>query len=347
MKDFTSVCLRSRNGKLEVLDQRHLPHQESWIEIHKVSDMVQAIQSLAIRGAPAIGVAAAWALAHSAEQGHSHSQLALESKTLRESRPTAVNLMAALDRMDQRIEKMASALELSQEAEQIHQEDVELCDRISRNGSPLLKSHDGVLTHCNTGGLATAGCGTALGVIQRAHNEGKEIHVFVDETRPLLQGGRLTAWECARAGIPHTLITDNMAAWQMAQGRVHKVIVGADRIAMNGDFANKIGTYNLAILCQYHGIPFYVAAPHTTLDRHCLSGKSIPIEQREAREVRGVHGAFGSVEWAPAQAPVDNPAFDVTPAELVTGWILDSGVYDFKAVNEGALKELAPQGGTK
>ncbi|MEK6554298.1 MAG: S-methyl-5-thioribose-1-phosphate isomerase, partial [Bdellovibrionota bacterium] len=184
-----------------------------------------------------------------------------------------------------------------------------------------------ILTHCNTGALATAGWGTALGAIRKAHEQGKKIHVYVDETRPLLQGGRLTAWELAKLGIPHTLICDNMAGMLMAQGRVSKVFVGSDRIARNGDFANKIGTYSVAVLAQYHKVPFYVAAPFTTVDALTASGKDIPIEERNPKEVRG--------EMSPQDAPVYNPAFDVTPAELVTGWVLDNGVFNKDQITSG------------
>lgn len=230
------------------------------------------------------------------------------------------------------------------EAIGIFQEDVELCERIARNGVSVIRQNDGILTHCNTGSLATAGRGTAFGVFHLAHEQGLGVHVYVDETRPLLQGGRLTAWECRKRGIPHTLIADNMAAWEMKQGRVQKVIVGADRIAMNGDFANKIGTYGLAILCKHHGIPFYVAAPRTTLDPACGSGERIPIEQRAPSEVLGVSGAFGKIIWAPEGTQVDNPAFDVTPSELVTGWILDTGLYSLHDIQKGALREAAKTG---
>ncbi len=215
---------------------------------------------------------------------------------------------------------------LAEEALRLVQEDKQLCDRIAEAGNSLVKPGSQLLTHCNTGGLATAGVGTALGVIARAHQEGKVRNVWVDETRPLLQGGRLTAWELGELGVPYQLITDSMAASLMAAGNVDAIWVGADRIAANGDVANKIGTYSLAVLAHYHGIPFYVAAPHTTLDRLCPTGAAIPIEQRAASEVTGVSGSFGSVQWAPEEAQVYNPAFDVTPAALISGWVLDTGV---------------------
>ena len=218
------------------------------------------------------------------------------------------------------------------------EEDRRLCDRIADHGAGLVKPGSRLLTHCNTGGLATAGVGTAIGVLLRAHRQGKVQQVWVDETRPLLQGGRLTAWELGELGIPYRLICDSMAASLMAQGQVDAVWVGADRIAANGDVANKIGTYSLAVLAHYHGIPFYVAAPHTTHDPHCPDGAAIPIEQRAAAEVTGVSGSFGACQWAPNDAPVYNPAFDVTPAKLISGWIFDSGVITPQQVEAGIFQ---------
>ena len=223
-------------------------------------------------------------------------------------------------------------------ASQLFAEDVALCQRMAELGAELVQSGDRILTHCNTGGLATVGLGTAFGVIHQAHRQGKAIQVWVDETRPLLQGGRLTAWELGQQQIPYQLICDNMAAMLMAQGLVDKIFVGSDRIAANGDFANKIGTYSLAVLAHYHQVPFYVVAPYTTVDLNCPDGAAIPIEQRNASEVKGVSGAFGQVSWAPEAAEVYNPAFDVTPAKLVTGWVLDTGVFNQQQIAAGALQ---------
>jgi methylthioribose-1-phosphate isomerase len=206
---------------------------------------------------------------------------------------------------------------------------------MAERGADLLASGDRVLTHCNTGALATAGVGTAIGALAIAKQRGIDLHVYVDETRPLLQGGRLTAWEMADLGIPYQLITDSMAASLMAAGKVDKVMVGADRICANGDFANKVGTYMLAVAAYYHQVPFYVVAPYTTVDPACATGAAIPIEQRDGAEVRGAAGAFGEVVWAPSDAPVWNPAFDVTPASLVTAWVLDTGVFDSAAIARG------------
>jgi len=243
--------------------------------------------------------------------------------------------MNNLDRMKTALAESDFVTALSREALRLVAEDKQLCDNIARAGSTLVKPGSQLLTHCNTGGLATAGVGTALGVIAYAHQQGLVKNVWVDETRPLLQGGRLTAWELGELNIPYQLITDSMAASLMARGVVDAIWVGADRIAANGDVANKIGTYSLAVLAHYHGIPFYVAAPHTTLDSQCPNGDAIPIEQRAASEVTGVAGSFGSVQWAPESAAVYNPAFDVTPAALISGWVLDTGVVTPAQVEEG------------
>ncbi|WHS98006.1 MAG: S-methyl-5-thioribose-1-phosphate isomerase [Pantoea stewartii] len=326
MQTFQTTSLQVRNNQLWILDQQALPQQKNWLPAHTVAQLVDHIHALRVRGAPLIGLSASLLLALLAEQGESREQLAQSLDTLRAARPTAVNLMNNLDRMKQALAQPEMATSLVEEALRLVHEDKQLCDRIADAGSALVKPGSQLLTHCNTGGLATAGVGTALGVIARAHQQGHVHNVWVDETRPLLQGGRLTAWELGELGVPYQLITDSMAASLMAAGKVDAVWVGADRIAANGDVANKIGTYSLAVLAHYHGIPFYVAAPHTTLDRQCPTGDAIPIEQRAASEVTGVSGSFGSVQWAPADAQVSNPAFDVTPAALISGWVLDTGV---------------------
>ena len=261
--------------------------------------------------------------------------------TLRAARPTAVNLMHAMDAQRGALDAPDWRSAVIETAEGLFDHDRALCGAMAEHGAALIQPGERLLTHCNTGGLATAGIGTALGVIRRAHEQGKDISVWVDETRPLLQGARLTAWELAELGIDYRLIADSMAASFMAAGAVDRVIVGADRIAANGDFANKIGTYGLAVLAHHHRIPFCVVAPHTTIDARCPSGDAIPIEQRAAAEVRGVAGAAGELCWAPADAPVANPAFDITPAALITSWIIDTGVYDAAAVATGALEAAA------
>ncbi|EOC0862683.1 S-methyl-5-thioribose-1-phosphate isomerase [Cronobacter muytjensii] len=326
MQTLQTTSLRVVDNKLWILDQQALPQQKNWLPADTVDALVGHIHALRVRGAPLIGLSASLLLALLAEKGMTRDALGQALDVLRAARPTAVNLMNNLDRMKQALAQADFAAALGAEALRLVQEDRELCERIARAGSALVTPGSRLLTHCNTGGLATAGVGTALGVIARAHEEGKVANVWVDETRPLLQGGRLTAWELGELGVPYQLITDSMAASLMAQGQVDAVWVGADRIAANGDVANKIGTYSLAVLAKYHNVPFYVAAPQTTLDPSCPNGAAIPIEQRAAAEVTGVAGSFGAVQWAPENARVYNPAFDVTPASLISGWVLDGGV---------------------
>lgn len=304
MKNLSSMGLRTESGRLLVLDQSLLPSEEKWIECKSPYEMAALIHRLAVRGAPLIGVAAALSLAHFLEKGGSDSEFREAALKLREARPTAVNLMWAVDRM---LAEGSVA-----EAERIFEEDVALCESLANQGAALVENGEGLLTHCNAGGLATAGIGTALGVIIRAHQQGKKVHAYVDETRPLLQGARLSAWELRKHGVPHTLICDNMSASLMASGRVKKIFVGADRVARNGDAANKIGTYGLAVLARFHSVPFYVVAPKTTVDENCPSGREIPIEERNAAEV--LAGSAATAAW--------NPAFDVTPRELITGLVL-------------------------
>lgn len=324
MKPFESLGLRFDGKTLWVLDQTKLPHEEMWMDGSDPSAMVGLIQRLAVRGAPLIGVAAAASLACFAERGASASEVEATRLALRASRPTAVNLMWALDRMKDSSDPIA-------EAEAIFEEDVALCERMANHGAAILGEREAILTHCNTGGLATAGIGTALGVIRRGFDQGKVTHVFVDETRPLLQGARLTAWELKKLGIPCTLITDSMAAILMREGRVSRVLVGADRVAANGDFANKVGTYGLAVQAKHHGVPFHPVAPYSTVDLACASGADIPIEERDHQEVRR--------DWSP-EVPVYNPAFDVTPVELVTSLITDRGVVDRATLQAGMLSKF-------
>jgi methylthioribose-1-phosphate isomerase len=338
MQNLSATALCYDNGELLVLDQRRLPGEEHWHACKDTGDLVALIQGLAIRGAPLLGIAAALWIGHCATRGDSKAEIASAIALLRASRPTAVNLMNYLARLQALLDSGAANLSLANEAVAIFEEDVALCAAMSEHGAALITKGDRILTHCNTGSLATVGVGTAIGVITTAHKQGKNISVWVDETRPLLQGARLTAWEMEKAGVPYQLICDSMSASLMAQGQVDKIMVGADRIAANGDFANKVGTYTLAVLASYHHVPFYVVAPQTTVDLDCDNGSAIPIEQRSADEVRGVSGSFGSCSWSPVDAPVYNPAFDVTPAKLISGWILDSGVYSREDVAAGALK---------
>lgn len=338
MQDRSGLALRVAGGNLSLLDQSRLPHAEIWLAVADVDTLIEAIHTLRVRGAPMIAIASALLVAARVEQGDDRHVIADAIARLRAARPTAVNLMHAMDGLARELDTADWRTSVVQAAETLTDTDRALCNAIGDHGAALVGDGEKLLTHCNTGALATAGIGTAAGVIRRAHESGKAIAVWVDETRPLLQGGRLTAWEFGKLGVAYTLIADNMAAAMMAAGRVDRVIVGADRIAANGDFANKIGTYGLAVLARYHDIPFAVAAPHTTLDPACAAGADIPIEQRPAAEVRGVNNAAGELRWAPADAPVANPAFDVTPASLITHWILDTGVFDQSDVAAGALK---------
>jgi methylthioribose-1-phosphate isomerase len=337
MKDLIATSLRYKNGQLHVLDQRLLPKEEQWHVCKHADDLIELIKGLAIRGAPLIGIAASLWVGHIAEHGADKQQLSRLIGTLRISRPTAINLMNYLDRLQDKVNQGLLGTAISDEAVAIFEEDVALCRAMSTHGAALVQTGAHILTHCNTGSLATAGVGTALGVITTAHRQGKDIKVWVDETRPLLQGGRLTSWELDKAGVPYQLICDSAAAGLMATGQVDMIFVGADRIVANGDFANKVGTCSLAVLARYYNVPFYVVAPVTTIDPHCPGGRDIPIEQRNADEVRGVSGSFGTCNWTPADTPVYNPAFDVTPAELVTGWVLDTGVLDQEDVHNNAL----------
>lgn len=320
---FASLSLRYDGRALTLLDQTRLPDEETWIDATDPVAAIEAIHALRVRGAPLIGVAAALCLGLRARAGAGASELRATAMALRAARPTAVNLMWAIDHLLRVIEENG---DVTAAAEQIFVDDVALCDRMANHGAALIQDGEGLLTHCNTGALATAGVGTALGVVRRAWESGKRVHVWVDETRPLLQGGRLTAWELGRLGIPHTLITDSMAALVLRDGAATRVLVGADRVARNGDFANKVGTYGLAVLARAHDAAFHVVAPWTTVDLACPDGASIPIEARAAAEVRGASGSFGAVRWAPEAAPVYNPAFDVTPVRLVTSMVLDTGV---------------------
>lgn len=342
MKNLKSMALEadieSNKINIRLLDQTLIPQQEKWILIETIEQMIEAIKTLRVRGAPLIGVAASLMLAKLALENKSQMQLLKCAQDLYEARPTAVNLMICVERLRTQIQKNFSVSETVELAVAIFNEDVLLCERIAAHGVELIKDGDQILTHCNTGGLATAGIGTALGVIRKAHEQGKKIHVYIDETRPLLQGGRLTAWELQKLNIPCTLITDSMAGHLMSLGKITKAIVGSDRIAVNGDFANKIGTYSVAVNCHYHHIPFLVAAPYTSVDVKCLSGAQIPIEQRSPAEVLGVKGHFGEIQWAPEKIKVYNPAFDVTPAGLVQNWILDKGCFSKKEIEQGALK---------
>lgn len=322
-----------------LIDQRLLPHQQVSIRCETLEDVARAIKTMQIRGAPAIGCAAAYGMALVAQQSSALTLDSLldtltESKTFLDSqRPTAINLSWATERMLQRARSLAAQPDqpasaeliqhaLLQEANAILAEDLAMCHAIGVHGAELIPDRGRVLTHCNAGGLATAGYGTALAPIRTLHSAGRPVHVFVDETRPFLQGARLTAWELQQAGIDQTLITDNMAGYMMRRGEIDCIIVGADRIVANGDVANKIGTYTLAVLAQAHNLPFYVAAPTSTIDLSCSSGDDIPIEERSAEEVTHLNGQ----PIAPKGVAAAHPAFDITPHALITAIITEQGV---------------------
>ncbi|MFB0524215.1 MAG: S-methyl-5-thioribose-1-phosphate isomerase [Phycisphaerae bacterium] len=337
------------DGYLELIDQRKLPAEYVKLQCRDVEQLYDAIKTLAVRGAPALGVSAAYGLVLAMQKLSADSNLkqgldvlAKAGQLLASSRPTAVNLFWALDRVQQSAETfIATKPVLSEvegpstklqelrsavlaEANAIYQEDVDMCRLIGQNGEGFIQQGSGILTHCNAGALATAGQGTALSVMFEAHKKGKKFKVYVDETRPLLQGSRLTAWELKQANIDVTVICDNMAGWLMKQGKIDMVITGADRIAANGDAANKIGTYSLSILAKQHGIPFYIAAPSSTFDLNIKSGAGIPIEQREANEVT----RFADTQIAPYGVDVYNPAFDVTDAKDIAAIITERGVIE-------------------
>ena len=325
-----TICWK--NGSVEIIDQSLLPFDERYIQIQTIEELIQAIKNLKVRGAPALGIAGAYGvvlgLKNSSISNDVSELLKITSAKLIGSRPTAVNLKWGVNRV---IEKIKTAIKNDintiaeialKEADAILEEDIQRCQKIGKNGEVLIRDGFSVLTHCNTGGLATGGFGTALGVLSTAHRNKKKIHVYVDETRPLLQGARLTAWELMTEGIDHTLICDNMAGYIMQLGKIDCVIVGADRIAANGDTANKIGTYSLAVLASHHRIPFYVAAPSSTIDKTTATGKDIPVELRDGSEIH----SFGQQQVTLSEIPVFNPAFDITPANLITAIITEDKI---------------------
>jgi methylthioribose-1-phosphate isomerase len=316
------------NGRLRLLDQRLLPEREVWLELSTPEEVAAAIRDMAVRGAPAIGTAAAFGMALAlAGSGEPEEAVSRAAALLRASRPTARDLFAAVERLESRFRQAATSPgafdALLSEAESVARECIEACRAIGRHGAALLADGTTVLTHCNAGALATAGWGTALGIIRGAIEAGKRIRVLADETRPYLQGARLTAWELARDGIAVEVITDSMAGHFLARGEVSAVVVGADRIVANGDTANKIGTYTLAVVARENGVPFYVAAPTTTLDPATADGTGIPIEERSSDEVVEIAGR----RMAPAGVTARHPAFDVTPARYISAIVTERGVH--------------------
>lgn len=316
------------------IDQTKLPNEEVYVTARTHNEVADVIRNMVVRGAPAIGVAAGMGIALGVKNSKAENGADLKKEfdqiceTIRQTRPTAVNLFWAIRRMQEKFETLRIRplpqikQALIDEAQRMHAEDIAANQAMGRHGATLMPSSGGVLTHCNAGALATAGYGTALGVIRAAIEQGKKIHVYADETRPFLQGSRLTAWELMKDGIPTTVISDNMAGAMMKQGKIGAIVVGADRIAANGDVANKIGTYTVAVLAKEHGIPFYVAAPISTVDLDTPDGSKIPIEQRNSREVTHIAGR----QMVPDGVSVENPAFDVTPANYVAAIITERGV---------------------
>jgi methylthioribose-1-phosphate isomerase len=316
------------------IDQTKLPTEETYVTCKTHEQVADVIRNMVVRGAPAIGVAAAMGIALGMRDSKAETVVELKQDldqicdNMGKTRPTAVNLFWAIRRMQEKFERLRIRpvaqikQELMEESKRMHAEDIAANQAMGRHGATLMPSEGGVLTHCNAGALATAGYGTALGVIRTAVEQGKRIHVYADETRPFLQGSRLTAWELMKDGIPTTVISDNMAGAMMKQGKIGAIVVGADRIAANGDVANKIGTYTVAVLAKENGIPFYVAAPISTVDLACPSGDEIPIEQRNSREVTHIAGK----QMVPDGVSVENPAFDVTPAKYVTAIITERGI---------------------
>lgn len=331
------------------LDQTKLPTEETYVTCKTHDQVADVIRNMVVRGAPAIGVAAAMGIALGVNNSKAETTGDLKRdfdqicNTLGKTRPTAVNLFWAIRRMQEKFERIRIRAipqikqDLIEEAKRMHAEDIAANQAMGRHGATLMPAESGVLTHCNAGALATAGYGTALGVIRAAVEQGKKIHVFADETRPFLQGSRLTAWELMKDGIPTTVISDNMAGALMSQGKIGAVVVGADRIAANGDVANKIGTYTVAVLAREHNIPFYVAAPISTVDLACPNGAEIPIEQRNTKEITHIAGR----QMVPDGVAVENPAFDVTPAKYVTAIITQKGIA--RAPYEESLRRLAAQ----
>jgi methylthioribose-1-phosphate isomerase len=316
------------------IDQTKLPTEEVYVTCTTHEQVANVIRTMVVRGAPAIGVAAAMGIALGVQSskaetvGELKRDLEQICENMGQTRPTAVNLFWAIRRMQEKFERLRIRpvaqikQELIEEAKRMHAEDIAANQAMGRHGAMLMPSEGGVLTHCNAGALATAGYGTALGVIRAAVEQGKKIHVYADETRPFLQGSRLTAWELMKDGIPTTVISDNMAGAMMRQGKIEAIVVGADRIAANGDVANKIGTYSVAVLAKENGIPFYVAAPISTVDLACANGDKIPIEQRSVEEITHIAGK----QMVPNGVSVENPAFDVTPAKYVSAIITERGI---------------------
>src|ERR1700734_2959078 len=345
--NFMIQTLEWTDQGVRFIDQTKLPTEETYVTCKTHEQVADVIRNMVVRGAPAIGVAAAMGIALGVKNSKAETVRDLKRDldqicdNMSKTRPTAVNLFWAIRRMQEKFERIRIRpiaqirQDLVEESRRMHAEDIAANQAMGRHGATLMPNQGGVLTHCNAGALATAGYGTALGVIRAAVEQGKKIHVYADETRPFLQGSRLTAWELMKDGIPTTVISDNMAGAMMKQGKIGAVVVGADRIAANGDVANKIGTYSVAVLAKENGIPFYVAAPISTIDPACPNGSKIPIEQRNEKEVTHIAGK----QMTPDGVGIENPAFDVTPAKYVTAIVTERGIA--RAPYEASLEKLA------
>lgn len=320
-----------------IIDQTKLPMKEDWITCSSLSIMEEAIKKLKVRGAPMIGLASNFFLSYLSKTTHDLDEVYKASEVLKSSRPTAVNLIHYMNEFQKNLKNTKTLGWVEAWAVDKWENDKSASHRMATLGATLLKPGSRVLTHCNTGGLAAAAGGTALGVITKAFEIFNDLHVYVDETRPLLQGGRLTTWELTKNGVPFTLICDNMAASLMQKNKIDAVFVGADRIAANGDTANKIGTYSLAVNAKHHGVPFYIVAPKTTVDPDLKNGEGIPVEERKPEEVRGFVHPEKSFSWAAETCQTYNPAFDVTPAKLITAWITEEGVLEQKDIENGVF----------
>jgi len=340
IQQINHVSLKYKTGRpLSILDQTKLPLEQVWVDCSDINIMEEAIKKLKVRGAPMIGLSANFFLSFLSKTTHDLDEVFKASEILKNSRPTAVNLIHYMNEFQKNLMNTKTLSWIEAWAVDKWENDKMASNRMSTLGVTLLKPGARVLTHCNTGGLAAAGGGTALGVISKAHEIFGNIHVYVDETRPLLQGGRLTTWELSQQKIPFTLICDNMAASLMQQEKVDAVFVGADRIASNGDTANKIGTYSLAVNAKYHGLPFYVVAPSTTVDSSLKTGAEIPVEERSPEEVRGFVHPEKTFSWAAENCEAYNPAFDVTPASLITAWITEAGVLKHEEISNGIFSK--------
>ena len=335
---INTLSFKYTNENLHILDQTQLPHKEVWLEIKSPNTLVKCIKSLQIRGAPLIGIVAGLSLGTFANKTADWSKVKKAGLALRGARPTAVNLMKVVDELL----SLQDPSKLLPRAIELAIEDREMCEQIGKFGSSIIQPEEGIIHYCNTGQLATAGIGTALGVIHRAHEEGKNIHVYVSETRPLLQGARLTVWELEKMGCPYTLICDNMVGSLMHAGKINRCLVGADRIALNGDFANKIGTYSLAVIAHYHSVDFHPVAPTSTIDFECSSKQEIPIEFRSHSEIIGHSEITGQKKGNSEERKCYsyNPAFDTTPANLYTSMVLNTGVLTSEEIQNGQLAKL-------